>query len=168
MTRRFLLLALAALTGASAVTLPRPAEDLKFITPTGPVLLSQYRGKVTVIAFALSNCEDCHKLMGLFNSIQKDLGPRGFQAIVGVFNIESTKGLGPLLSSFQPSYPMGMIQSESVVAFTQVTPEMKPTAPIMVIVDRKGMIRAQFLGSDKIFRGNANANLRAEFEKYLK
>jgi len=53
-TRRVLLVA-ACLTGsATAATIPRPAAEFVVKGPVGEVLLSQYRGKVILLAFLFS------------------------------------------------------------------------------------------------------------------
>jgi len=53
-TRRALL-GMACLTGgAIAATIPRPAPEFVVRAPAGEVLLSQFRGKVILLAFLFS------------------------------------------------------------------------------------------------------------------
>jgi len=53
-TRRALLIA-ACLTGSAiAATIPRPAAEFVVQGPVGQVLLSQYRGRVILLAFLFS------------------------------------------------------------------------------------------------------------------
>ena len=54
MTRRALLVVACLTGGAIAATIPRPAPEFVVRGPVGEVLLSQYRGKVILLAFLFS------------------------------------------------------------------------------------------------------------------
>ena len=82
--RRFLapVLALLSVTApvAEAINVPRPSPELVINLHDGKqVLLSQYRGKVVVVAFILTWCPHCQKTIGYLIKDQNTYGPRGFQ-----------------------------------------------------------------------------------------
>ena len=55
MTRRALLVVAFLTGGAIAATIPRPAPEFVVRGPAGEVLLSQFRGKVILLAFLFSS-----------------------------------------------------------------------------------------------------------------
>ena len=54
MRRRALVLLLCLVSSAIAATIPRPAPEFVVRGPVGEVLLSQFRGKVILLAFLFS------------------------------------------------------------------------------------------------------------------
>lgn len=168
MRRRLLSLALFG-AAAFGVTIPRPAGEFVVVTPSGPKKLSQYRGKVVALFLIQTTCEHCQLMTPVLSKVQAANGPKGVQVLGGAFNDEAKTNLAEFIKTFKPAFPVGLAEAADVVAFTQVTPEMRPTAPILVVIDRKGQVRAQFLGADPLFqRGDQGKNIRAELDKYLK
>ena len=49
-------------------------------------LLSSYRGKVMALLFVHTTCPHCQHASQVFTEIQKEYGPRGFQALDVAFN----------------------------------------------------------------------------------
>jgi thiol-disulfide isomerase/thioredoxin len=168
MFRVLLSLALAATT-VFAVTIPRPAREFVILTPSGPKRLAQYRGKVVALALIQTTCEHCQLMTPVLSRIQAAYGPKGVQVLGGAFNGEAKTNLSQFIRTYKPSFPVGLAEEKDVIEFTQVTREMRPTAPILVVIDRQGMVRSQFLGADPLFqRGDQGKNIRAELDKYLK
>src|ERR1700730_4350671 len=85
LARAVLLLCLLA-AFASAATVPRPAPEFVVRGPAGEVLLSQYRGKVVLLALIFTTCPHCQHTVGIMSEVQKEYGPRGFQALGSAFN----------------------------------------------------------------------------------
>jgi thiol-disulfide isomerase/thioredoxin len=169
MTRCFL--ALTLLAGAAfgaGIALPRPAGEFVITTPSGPKRLSSYRGKLVVLNLLLTTCEHCQAATKALSQVQSKYGPQGVQVLGGAFDGNANVNLTKFLNLYSPTFPVGLAEPADVVSFTQLTPAMRPTAPILLFIDRKGQVRSQFVGSDPIFRGNMAANIGAEIEKYLK
>jgi len=61
-----------------------------------PVLLSDYRGKVVVVAFWKLACAPCIEQMAAFEALNKQYSPMGLQ-VIGVDLGDSTKDYGTLL-----------------------------------------------------------------------
>ncbi len=88
--------------------------------------------------------------------------------LLAAINPDASLRMGEFIQQFKPNYPVGMADPGVVANFSQFTPDMRPTVPIMFFIDRNFSIRAQFMGSDAIFNnGDMGANIRAEIEKLL-
>src|SRR5947208_612966 len=69
---------LVSLQGASV---PRPLEDVSVPVAGGKkIRLTQYRGKVMVVALISTTCEPCINSAKMLGQLQKEYGPKGFQA----------------------------------------------------------------------------------------
>ena len=72
------------------------------------------------------------------------------------------------IKQYSPPFPVGTADSNGAREYMQIPLMERSFVPFMVFIDRKGMIRAQFTGSDQGFFGDKLAdNLRAEAEKLL-
>ena len=66
---------LAAGLVAQAQTVPRPAGEFAISMPYGgQTLLSQYSGKVVLLAFILTTCPHCQHTTQILSAIQNDYG----------------------------------------------------------------------------------------------
>lgn len=166
LTKAFLPFCLLAL--ASGSTIPRPAPEFVIRMPTAQVLLSQFRGKVILLSFIHTTCPHCQQAVGVINQIQKDYAPRGFQALGSAFNDSAQQLLPDFLARFRPNYPVGYTSRDSVVEYLQIPANTPMYVPILVFIDRKGMIRQQHLGNNDKFLEDLNGNARGVIESLVK
>lgn len=164
--RKLLSLALLA-SAAFGVTLPRQAGDVAIQTPFGIQRLSNFKGKCIVLGFILTTCPHCQATTQVLSRIQNDYKAKGVQVLEGAFNAEAPQKIGEFIGQYKPTFPVGVVDPNFVANYAQITPDMRPTVPILFFIDRTGQIRAQFFGSDKIFEGDQNKNIRAEIDKLL-
>jgi thiol-disulfide isomerase/thioredoxin len=163
------LFSLCLLAGlATAATLPRAAPEFVIQGPSGQALLSQFRGKVILLTFIHTTCPHCQASVAVINQIQKDYGPRGFQALGAAFNENAQQLLPDFLARFRPIYPIGWTARDPVLEYLQVSPNTPLFVPIFVFIDKKGMIREQHLGNNDKFLENQDTNTRAVIEALLK
>jgi hypothetical protein len=170
MTRFALPLSLLCLAAASfAATLPRDAGDIA-VTLTGgkQVKLSDYPGQVRVVAFILTTWPHCQKTTQVLSGIQKELGSKGLQIIEGTLNADPD--IPGFLQRFQPNFPVGSIDPINAGAIMQLSPMVRTFVPYMLIVDRKGVIQAQYTGGDDFLKDEEKQeqNIRSEILKWLK
>ena len=52
-------------------------------------------------------------------------------------------------------------------AFAQWSPMMRTFVPYIFFIDKKGMIRAQYMGSDTAFFGSERTNIREMLDKLV-
>jgi len=72
------------------------------------------------------------------------------------------------IQKYNPSFPVGKANTLGVLEYMQLNPSVRAFVPYMVFIDRKGIIRAQYTGTDKIMDESVSDKLlRQEAEKYL-
>ena len=156
-------LALAALAALSitAADLPRPAPEFTVQMPGGKnSKLSDYKGKVVVVEILLTTCSHCQKASQGINRVQRELGPKGMQAIGVAVNDMAQMLVEDYTKQFNLDFPVGRSQRDPVIGLLQHPVMMMMSFPNVLIIDRNGQIRHQFAGGDKFFE-NEEQNLRA-------
>jgi len=145
LTTLAVLLALSFFPASARMQVPRKSPDLMIVEPSGKqTRLSSLKGKVVVIEFFLTNCPRCQRVEGTITKLHKELGPRGFQAIGIAFD----KGINApivtdLVQRLGITYPVGYASSDKVDSYLGRQPMERFRVPQIVVIDRKGVIRAQ-------------------------
>jgi peroxiredoxin len=124
---------------------PRKAADLTLADPAGAQRqLSSYKGKVVVVEFMLTHCPHCWRVGQTLEKLQKELGPRGLQAIAVAFDKDVN---GPLVADYVSksgiTYPAASAAFDQVDGFLGRTGNTRAQVPQVVVIDRTGAIRAQ-------------------------
>lgn len=169
MTRQQFLLSIpfaaSVLSGAETT---REAPELSLADTTGkPFRLSALRGKIIALEFMLTTCPHCQNTAKLMSRLQREYGPKGFQAISLPFNDDAVAAAPRFVSEHGVTHPVVAIPRERVYEFAQLSTVMRHSVPIMVFVDRRGRIRDQFEGDAPFFQ-NEEANFRAKILELLK
>jgi len=171
MTRRSIALGtgLAVLCAAlAAAEVPRKAPELAIQFVNGQqLLLSQFRGKVVLLAFVHTTCPHCQQDSQLFERLSKEYGPRGFQPIDVAFNDNAAQLVPDFVRQLNLTFPVGFAGRDTVVDYLQLSYVKPYFVPQMVLIDRKGVIREQHGGEDDFFK-NLEPNLRTSIEGLLK
>jgi hypothetical protein len=72
------------------------------------------------------------------------------------------------LRRFNPPFPVGTAPGQGALDYMEWPRGQRPLVPLMVFIDRQGMIRAQFSGlDDKFFDDNQDQHIRDEALKLL-
>jgi thiol-disulfide isomerase/thioredoxin len=172
MTKSILALILAAGAAFSA-QIPRQAPEFAIHMPNGSQkLLSSYRGKTVVMAFVFTTCPHCQRMMGTLGGIQKEYAARGVQVLASAFNdIAKDPGSSDFVGRFATTYvsgfPAGWNEKLSVLEFLQHDEKIPYFVPILVFIDKRGVIREQVLGDEK-YLGDPETNVRASIDAVLK
>ena len=92
---------------------------------------------------------------------------RGVQALDAAFNDEAD--MAEYIKRFHPNHPVGKVGHDFMANYAQITPMMRVTVPVMLFIDRKGVIRAQHFGGEPFFTLEAGLkdNIKAEIDKLL-
>jgi hypothetical protein len=72
------------------------------------------------------------------------------------------------IRDFKPAFPVGFADRNLAMKFMLHDPKYIFYSPSLTLIDRQGVIRAQFPGGDEIFNGDQEANLRTKIEPLLK
>ena len=154
-------LAFGVSTVVASVPVPRKSPEFIIVKPSGKqTLLSSLKGRVVVIEFFLINCPRCQRVTGTIARLQKELGQRGFQAVGIAFDtgINGTR-VTDFVQRVGVSYPVGYASSDKVDSYLGRQPTERLRVPQIVVIDRRGIIRAQSVQ-------NGEKNL--EDENYLR
>ncbi|HUA58667.1 MAG TPA: TlpA disulfide reductase family protein [Verrucomicrobiae bacterium] len=157
----FLALALPAL--ARAVDLPRKALDFTIQMNSGkPLQLSQYKGKTIVMLFILTTCPHCQKAVSCLSKDTAEFTPRGLQVLAAAVEEGAAAHVPDFIRVFKPAFPVGYTADyDAVFRFMQHSPKAVPHMPLVAFIDRTGMIRAQYEGTDAFLQDPViEANLR--------
>ena len=127
---------------ASAAQLPRQAPEFVFKSADGKqTLLSSYKGKPIVIAFMYATCSHCQHTAGLLNGMQADFKAKGVQTLGAVFGEGDMYRVNDFIKTFGVTFPVGFSDSASVLSFLQHPAGQMYSVPILVFIDKKGMIQ---------------------------
>ncbi len=157
-----------AAASAFGATIPRPAPELAIhMTDGSQTLLSSYKGKVVLLAFVFTTCPHCQNLTGVLNTLQPEYAPKGVQILESCFN----EGAQNLTADFKKTYvrgfPVGFNEKMTVLEFLQHSVVEPYLVPIIAYVDRKGMVRSQYIG-DENYLANPEQSIRASLDALLK
>lgn len=90
------------------------------------------------------------------------------QILEGAVNPDAPQKLAEFIRQFKPSFPVGTLDNNLAMPYSQIPPTTRASVPIMFFIDRNFTVRAQFMGSDKIFNeGDMGTNIRAEIDKIV-
>ena len=137
-------IALAASPLVAQAPAVRKSPELSITKPSGDdLLLSSFKGKVVVVEFLFLGSSHCLQLAEMLNRLQADLGSLGFQAVGVAFGPHSDIAMvGHVAERLHLTYPFGDSTSENVDAYLGRQGAEKLKIPQMIVIDRKGMIRA--------------------------
>jgi peroxiredoxin len=164
-----ILLCLASIVMAADI--PRPSPDFAINMNDGTQIhLSQYQGKVVVLAFILTYCSHCQFTAQILSRLQKEYGPQGLQVVASAIDPMSSMKVPDFIKQFQPGYPVGFNEHNPAVEYLQHPIMYRLMMPQLVFIDRKGTIRAQHAGDEEAFFSQATQekNLREAIEPLLK
>ena len=81
-----------------------------------------------------------------------------------------TEGMVPtkaFIARYSPNFPVGEGELIKFQAFGQWSPMVRTFVPFLFFIDKKGVIRAQYMGSDTGFFGSEAANIRQMLDKLV-
>ena len=154
---------------ARAAVLPRPSPDFAInLGPGKQVRIGQYKGKTVVVAFILTYCSHCQKVIGVLSKVQKEYGPRGLQVLASATEDMAAAALPGFLRQFDPPFPVGVNTTNEFVAYMQHPTMLQLYIPGLVFIDKNGLIQAQFEGRDAFLEETGvEKNIRAKLEEML-
>ncbi|MGA9626662.1 MAG: TlpA disulfide reductase family protein [Bryobacteraceae bacterium] len=171
---RFLAPAVAMLfltaPAVEAINVPRQSPELAINLGSGKqVLLSQYQGKVVVMAFILTWCTHCQKTIGYLSKDQTTYGPRGLQVLASAIEDAARGNLPAFIRQFNPPFPVGFDNQTVAINWLEHPPMLIPHMPILAFIDRQGIIRGQYEGDDNFLsEDRQEKNLSDKIEELLK
>ena len=152
----------------SAGTLPRKAAD--FAIQTGPekyLWINEYPGKTLVLAFVLTYCQHCQKTTGVLNGIAKDYAGKGVQVLGSAIEDMASLHLADFEKQFHPAFPLGYNDRRYLMRFLEMGENDNLMMPMLVFIDKNGMVRYAVQGDDPVFGENQDKALREMLDKTI-
>jgi peroxiredoxin len=152
-----------------AANIPRQAPAFAINLTNGQqVTLAQQKGKVVALAFILTACPDCQRTVRILIRNQNEFGPRGFQVLASAIEEKARTDVPEFVRQFSPPFPVGYNQLRPALDFMQHPPMVGPIMPLLVFIDREGVIRAQYEGNEPFLAADqVEKNLRAKILELL-
>jgi len=165
----FLALSLAAAAPVAAQAVPRKAGDWTIQVPGGkPITLADYKGKPVLLAFILTTCPHCQHAVELLSKMQPEYARRGLQIVASAIDQDAAATVGPFVASMHPAFPVGFDDAMAVLNYAGYSLARVPRMPILLFIDRRGMVREQHEGNDDVYFGDREEqNLRKSIEALL-
>ena len=154
-------------------SVPRKSPEFTIAEPSGKaILLSSLHGKVVAIEFFFLQSGHCTRVARMLDKLNTEIGPRGFQAVGVVFDPPNTPDshgelILPAVNFFHLSYPVDYSHKVDVDTYLDRKPQEILNIPQVVIIDRKGLIRAVSGGAGGDPRLEDEASLRELIERLL-
>ena len=162
------LLCAAMMPAASPAPRRSPNFVVHLVPPSGQVTPAQYKGKVVILAMIQTTCSHCQQTTQLLSGLQKEYESRGLQVMAAGFeNGITPQVVSAFIRQFRPTFPVGYATRAEVLAYLGRDAADELWVPVLVFIDRKGMIRYQYLGDDPFYQ-NQEKNLRKNIEALLK
>jgi peroxiredoxin len=113
-----------------------------------------------------TTCPHCQNTAGVLAGIQKEYAARGVQILGAVFDSGAPRRVKEFHDKLGLNFPVGVSDTGPVLDFLQLPPNDPYFVPILVFIDRHGMVRSQYVG-DENFLAKQDVNIRAEINKLL-
>lgn len=158
----------------SDATVPRPSPEYAVKMLDGSqVLISSYRGKVLAVEFLLTSCSHCQRCARTMQAMYTEFNKRGFEVLGIAVNIEggaAEREIPRFKREQGVTWPVGMIiNRDGLNEYLQRSYMDRMLAmPQLVLIDRKGVIQAQFSGDSPIFQEPQEPHFQTLITKLLK
>jgi thiol-disulfide isomerase/thioredoxin len=158
-----------ALPFGRAANVPRPSPDFAINMGQGKqIRISQYKGKTVVVAFILTYCSHCQKVIQVLSKMQKEYEGRGLRVVASATEDMAAAALPGFLRQFAPPFPVGLNSTTEFTNYMQHPVMLQLYMPGLVFIDKDGVIRSQYEGRDEFLaEGTVEKNIRAEIEGLL-
>jgi peroxiredoxin len=158
-----------SLPPAFAAVVPRPSPDFAINLGQGKqVRIGQYKGKTVVVAFILTYCSHCQKVIGVLSKLQNEYAARGLQVLGSATEDMAAAALPGFLRQFDPPFPVGINTTNEFVTYMQHPTMLQLYMPALVFIDKEGVIQAQYEGRDPLLEETSvEKNIRAKVEEML-
>jgi thiol-disulfide isomerase/thioredoxin len=153
----------------AAQQVPRKAGEWTIQVPGGkPVSLAAYKGKPVLLAFILTTCPHCQHAVELLSKLQPEYAPRGLQILASAIDLNGITAVPLFVKLMHPPFPVGFDDSNATLDFAGFSPVRLPRMPIILFIDRHGMVREQHDGADVVYFGDQEEqNLRKSINDLL-
>jgi len=80
----------------------------------------------------------------------------------------AVSAVGDFAAKMRANFPVGYLDQPEFIKLAALGPGVRPFVPIVMFVDRKGMVREQFFGDDDAMKKDARTAITIKAEQMLK
>jgi peroxiredoxin len=164
-----LLLAAVLTVTASAgaqTTEPRRSPSYTVQTIDGKSLsVESYRGKVVAIAFIHTECPHCQRTSQMLERIKSLHADTDLQVLAIALNADAAKLIPKFIERLAVTFPVAPDTQPNVRKYLGIANTGVVMPPALVIIDRAGMIQAEFGGDNP--QGDDEAMVRSLIAKLV-
>jgi thiol-disulfide isomerase/thioredoxin len=153
---------------AQSPTVPRALADVKIKTPEAPIDLKKFRGKPLIIGLVSTSCSHCKTAMEALGEIKQTMGPKGMQVLGAAGDPVPLQKILEFSKSANIHFPFGYIDQPQFVQLADLKPGQRPFVPVMIYVDRNGIVRSQVFGDAPGMRQDVHSAILYEAALLLK
>src|SRR5208283_4497879 len=164
-----MVLCLAAGAPLAGQEVPRKAGEWTIQVPNGqPISLASYKGKPVVLAFILTTCPHCRHAVELLNKLQPEYAKRNLAILTSAIDRDAATAVPVFIKYMHPPFPAGFDEPNSVLTFAGYLPARLPRLPILLFIDRQGMVQEQHDGAESDYFGDREEqSLRSSIDALL-
>jgi len=150
-----LALSLAVAAPLAAQQVPRPAGEFAIQVPAGkPISLADYKGKPVLLGFILTTCPHCQHTVELLNKLQPEYAPRGLRILASAIDQDAPSAVPLFIRNMHPLFPVGFDDPVATLNFAGYALTRLPHMPILLFIDRQGLVREQHDGAEPVYFGD--------------
>lgn len=157
----------------AAPAIPRKAPEFTILLNSGEqILLSNYKGKITVLEIILTTCPHCQRCSSVLQQIHDEMGgDKAFSVLAAAINpnnmTEARMVIPAYVARLGLKFPVGFSPREQAYKFLQADLNSGPVyMPQLIFIDREQTIRAQYAGTDQFFL-DEEKNIRAKLHELM-
>jgi len=138
-----------------AQQVPRPAGAWTIQVPGAkPIALADDHRKPVLLAFILTTCPHCQHAVELLNKLQPEYAKRGVVILASAIDQDGATAVPQFLSQMHPAFTVGYNDAMAAINFTGYSLTRAPRMPILMFIDRAGVVRQQHDGSEQDYFGD--------------
>lgn len=161
-----LLLTTLFCAAALLAEVPRQAGELTWTGHDGTAgSLAKHKGKIVVLEIMSTTCPHCQDTAENLTKLAPEFAPKGVQ-FQGVA-VNDDADAAAFVKQFRVNFPVGKGNRDQALHFLQQSVMRPFYFPGLVFIDRNGVVKGQYTGSDAFTQNNQLQNIRKEIEKML-
>ncbi len=154
-------LAKGEIAGLRLVKVPRPASEIEFEGPNGPLTLASFRGRTVLFNLWATWCVPCRTEMPSLDRLQTELGGADFAVVALNMDTRNVEKVPAWLKDNQIS-ALTLYTDQQGKAFQSLRKEGLVTGlPTTLVVDDRGCLLAEMAGPAEWAGAEATAFLKA-------
>ena len=132
---------------------PRPLANVTIQTPDRKGIdVKKYRGTVVLLVLFATSCDECVNVINFVAKLEKDYAARGFQALGAAVDDNAAYLITSFVQRYRPPFPVGFLEKDPLIKLADIPEGRRPFVPILLFIDHKGTVRAQYYGNDPFLK----------------